>query len=275
VPDPLDLHGRTVGVTADRRGEDQVVMFGRHGAHVILGPTIATVKVPDPALLRRRTEEVVADPPDYLIANTGIGIRTWFAAAEEWGLGGQLLEALNRTTITSRGPKASGALSSAGLSPGWKSPTEQLGEVVDHLTAEGLSGRRVALQLHGDDGAEFVARLESAGAEVTTIPVYVWRAPEDPRPAMNLIDHTCSGDVHALTFTAGPQVRSMFDLASTAGREDELRDVLRSGDVVVGCIGPVCAAVALECGIPAPLTPENWRLGSLVRVVAEALSAPR
>ena len=250
-------------------------MFARHGAHVILGPTIATVKVPDPALLRRRTEEIVADPPDYLIANTGIGMRTWLAAADEWGLGASLLDALGRTTLMSRGPKVSGALSSAGLSPAWKSPTEQLGEVVDHLAAEGLAGRRVALQLHGDDGAEFVARLQEGGAEVSTIPVYVWKLPDDPRPARNLIEHTCAGDVHALTFTAGPQVRSMFDLAADAGRAEELRDVLSSGQVVVGCIGPVCAAVAVECGIPAPITPENWRLGSLVKVVAEALSGRR
>jgi uroporphyrinogen-III synthase len=275
VPDPLDLHGLTVGVTADRRGDDQVVMFGRHGAHVILGPTIATVKLPDPDLLRRRTEEIVSHPPDYLIANTGIGMKTWFAAAGEWGLGDRLIEVLGRTTLTSRGPKVAGALSSVGLSPGWRSPTEQLGEVVDHLAAEGLAGKRVALQLHGDDGAEFVARLEAAGAAVSTIPVYVWKLPDDRRPARNLIEHTCAGDVDALTFTAGPQVRSMFQLASDAGRADELRQMLGSGRVVVGCIGPVCAAVAVECGIPEPVTPENWRLGSLVKVVAEALSSRR
>ena len=275
MPDPLDLHGLTVGVTADRRGEDQVVMFGRLGAHVVLGPTIETVRVPDPALLRHRTEEIVADPPDYLIANTGIGMRTWFGAAEEWGLDGALIGALGQITLASRGPKAAGALSSAGLSPGWKSPTEQLGDVVDHLVGEGLAGRRVALQLHGDDGAEFVARLEAAGAAVTTIPVYVWKLPDDPRPALNLIDHICAGDVHAVTFTAGPQVRSIFDLAATAGREGDLGEVLRSGQLVVGCIGPVCAAVAVDYGIPAPVIPENWRLGSLVKVVGEALSARR
>jgi hypothetical protein len=31
----------------------------------------------------------------------------------------------------------------------------------------------------------------------------------------------------------------------------------------------------VECGIPEPVTPENWRLGSLVKVVAEALSSRR
>jgi len=60
----LPLTGRTIGVTADRRGDDQQVMFGRLGAEVVLGPTISTVKLPDPALLRRRTEEIIAAPPE-------------------------------------------------------------------------------------------------------------------------------------------------------------------------------------------------------------------
>src|ERR1700739_2947805 len=105
MPPAPDLHGRTIGVAADRRGEDQAVMFGRLGAEVILGPTMATVKIPDPALLRTRTEQIIAAPPDFVIANTGIGVRTWMAAAAEWGLDADLKEALGGTRVVSRGPK--------------------------------------------------------------------------------------------------------------------------------------------------------------------------
>jgi uroporphyrinogen-III synthase len=266
------LNGRTIGVTADRRGDDQAVLFGRLGAEVVVGPTISTVKIPDPARLRQRTEEIIADPPDYVIANTGIGIRTWMAAAAEWGLEQDLKAALGRTRVASRGPKATGALSSAGLTPWWRSPAEQLGEVVDHLTAQGLQGRRVALQLHGDDGSEFVARLTEAGATVSTVPVYEWRPAEDPAPALELIDRICRGEVDAVTFTAGPQVRGLLELAATAGRQDELIEVLNEGRVVVGCIGPVCAGVAHNAGIPEVVMPASWRLGSMVKAVADAVS---
>jgi uroporphyrinogen-III synthase len=271
TPD-LELAGRTIGVTADRRGDDQVVMFTRLGAEVILGPTLSTVKVPDPDLLRRRTEQIISDPPDVMIANTGIGMRTWLEAAAGLDLDAGLREALASSRIAVRGPKAAGALTSAGLTPWWRSPSEQLGELVDHLETTGVAGRRVALQLHGDDGAEVVARLQAAGAVVTTVPVYVWQPPDDPGPAHHLIDLTCAGRIDAITFTAGPQIRSLLDLAGAAGRREEM--VVALNRVVVGCIGPVCAAAAVDGGIRAPVVPEAWRLGSLVKAVAAELARP-
>lgn len=261
-----------MGVTADRRGEDQAVMFGRLGAHVILGPTIATVRIPDPDLLRRRTTEIATDPPDFLIANTGMGMRTWMEAAAQWGLDDALRQALGRTLLASRGPKATGALSSMGLTPWWRSPSEQLGDVVDHLHAEGLSGRRVAFQLHGDDGAAVTSELEASGATVVTIPVYVWQPPPDPEPALDLIDRACRGEVDAVTFTAGPQIRGMLDLAAGVGQREKLLEAFNQERLVAGCIGPVCARAATDAGIERPVVPANWRLGSLVKAVAEALS---
>jgi uroporphyrinogen-III synthase len=265
------LAGFTVGITADRRGEDQAVMFRRLGAEVVLGPTMATVHVPEDAALRTQTEAVIADPPDYLIANTGLGIRTWMSQAEQWGLVGSLKEALGRVSIAARGPKASGALSIAGLEVWWRAPGEQLHEVIDHLITEGVQGRRIALQLHGDGGSPFVERLEAAGAKVVPITVYRWTAPADAAPGLRLIDMCCDGQIDAITFTAGPQVRNMIEMADGKGRAAELITALNDS-MTVGCIGPVCAAVAEEEGLTNLVVPENWRLGSLVRLVTETLT---
>lgn len=267
-----DLTGFVVGVTADRRSDDQAVMFGRLGARVIQAPVLRTVKVPDPDGLRRRTAELIAAPPDYLIANTGIGMRTWMACAEEWGLDSDLRRALGRVRIATRGPKAAGALSSAGLDSWWRSSTEQLGEVVDRLVAEDLTGRRVAFQLHGDDGADVTRRLAGAGAAVATIPVYAWGPPADPARVEDLVRHCVAGGVDAVTFTAGPQVEALLAAADRSGRREAVVDAFNRADVVAGCIGPVCAASATAAGISDPLVPANWRLGSLVRAVAEALA---
>jgi uroporphyrinogen-III synthase len=272
VEEALGLTGRTIGVTADRRGDDQAVMFRRLGAEVIQSPTIATTKVPDPDLLRARTEQLVQRPPDYLIADTGIGIRTWMASAGEWGIADELTGALSQSRIASRGPKATGALTSLGLPIWWRSPKEQLDEVIDYLIAQRIEGRHVAFQLHGDDGAEFVARLEGAGATVTTVPVYVWTEPPDPGPAFGLIKRCCDGEVDAVTFTAGPQVRGLMRLASEIGQREALRQTFNSGRTMAACVGPVCAAAAQVEGIAEPLVPDNWRLGSLVKAVAEALA---
>jgi uroporphyrinogen-III synthase len=272
-PTNPSLAGFTIGITADRRGDDQAVMFRRLGAEVVQGPTIQTLSVPDRDELTKLTEEIISAPPDFLIANTGLGIRTWMAHAAEVSMDEKLKGALAKGRIAARGPKAAAAVTMAGLTVWWRSPGEQLAEVAGHLLTEGVRGRRVAFQLHGDDARDVSSRLQKGGAEVIEIPVYRWTTPEGGQldRALNLIDLCCRRQVDAVTFTAGPQVRNMMELADASNQVEELRSALNSG-VLVGCIGPVCAGVAREEGIVDPIVPANWRLGSLVRAVAGALT---
>jgi len=273
MPQDQPLAGRVVGITAERRATDQAVMFGRLGAEVILAPTMHTSPVADMDQLRRTTEQFVSSPPDYLIANTGMGIRTWLEIAKEWEMDTALVAAMRSVKIAARGPKAAGALSSSKLPVWWRSPTEQLAELADHLVESGVSGKRVAFQLHGNSGDELRSRLEGAGATVIPIQVYRWSTPEgeEADPALQLIDRACAGEVDAVTFTAGPQVRNLVALAESHGKATELLAAFGRGRPLAACIGPVCARVANEEGVPDPLVPENWRLGSLVKAVSAAL----
>jgi len=219
------------------------------------------------------TAAVIARPPDYVVANTGIGVRSWLAAAESWGQTDALLGALRRTRIAARGPKAVGALRSAGLDVWWRAPTEQLSTVIEHLLAQPLAGARIALQLHGEDSPEPIAALRAAGAEVLEIPVYRWTVPDDHAPALRLIAATCEGGIDAVTFTSAPAVRNLVDLASRVGMADDLLAAL-NGPVLVACVGPVCAGAAHEQGIVDVAVPEHWRLGALVRLVGDKLARP-
>jgi uroporphyrinogen-III synthase len=264
---PGSLQGRVIGITADRRADDQSVMFTRMGATVVQGPTMSTRKVPDPDRLRSISSGLIAEPPEFLVADTGIGVRTWVSCLEEWGIADRMRSALAATRIASRGPKASGALTSVGLTTWWRCPSEQLSDLVEHLLAEGVEGRRVAIQLHGDDGCDTRERLEAAGAEVIPVPVYVWGPPEDPSAAARLVEEACAGGLDAITFTAGPQVGGLMAIAGE--RAEELRDA--AGRMVVGCIGPVCAEAAVGAGLGRPVVPASWRLGALVKAVAAAL----
>jgi uroporphyrinogen-III synthase len=245
-------------------------MFRRLGAEVFHAPTMQTVKDP-PEELRPITEALIRQPPDYLIANTGFGMRLWLGHASGWGMEDSLKDALRQVRIAARGPKSAGALSSAGVPMWWRAPTEQLGEVADHLIEEGVGGKRVAFQMQGRDAPEITARLEEAGAVVTTIPVYRWVKPPATHRVVELVDRCCRQEIDAITFTAGPQVHYLMELAESTGREQALVQALNDG-TVVGCIGPVCASAAREEGIRDPLVPGVWRLGSLVKAVAEALS---
>jgi len=76
------LTGFTIGITADRRWEEQAGHFERRGATVQHGASIRTLPLGCDQRLRTATEQVIAQPPAALIANTGVGIRSWFSAAE-------------------------------------------------------------------------------------------------------------------------------------------------------------------------------------------------
>ena len=99
------LRGFTVGITADRRWDEQAALFERRGATVVHAPAIRTLPLGSEEGLRTTTEAIVRDPPDALIANTGLGIRSWFSAAEAWGLGESLQHALSTRGSTRADPK--------------------------------------------------------------------------------------------------------------------------------------------------------------------------
>ena len=269
------LDGFTVGVTADRRWEEQVALFERRGATVLHGRTIRTLPLGVEDRLRAVTDDLVARPPRFVLANTGIGIRSWFAAAESWGVDDALRRALAGAAIYARGTKASSAVHANGLEVVARGRSERLAEVVDIVLELLRRGERVALQLDGGPPPVESDRLRDAGADVVEVPVYDWLLPDDPRPAVRLAEGVIAGRVHAVTFTAGPQVRNWVELAAEHDLDVALVDALAAGDVVVGCVGPVCADAAEAAGIPRHrmAVPRIARLGPLVRAVAEALVA--
>jgi uroporphyrinogen-III synthase len=267
------LRGFTVGITADRRWDEQAALFERRGATVVHGPTIRTLPLGSDAPLREATEAVIRRPPEGLVANTGLGIRSWLSAAETWGLGEQLVAALGTGRVYARGPKASGAIHSAGLEVAAKAASERLSEAVDAALDDLPRGARIAIQIDGSGDSPEIARLRAGGAEVVAVPVYEWKLPEDPRPALRLAEAVIGGRAHAVTFTAGPAIRNWFALAAEQQLDEPLREALLNGDVVVGCVGPVCAEVAGREGIASDhlVVPAAFRLGPMVRAVTDRL----
>lgn len=274
----------TVAVTADRRRDEQAVLLERQGFEVRMYPLL-TALAEDPAELRRMTEETSLSPPDYLLANTGFGMRTWFELGAQWGLLEGLVSALKaRTAIAARGAKAVGELRKNGLEVWYRAPGETLEEVVGRLVQEDLSGRSVLVQLHGERGdpaaplvnfarpgagaANVFSPLGRAGAAVAYLPVYITGVAGGDA-ASRLVQAICSHDVDVVTFTAAPQVQALTAAARANGELDRLLGAFNSADVVAACIGHVCAAAAEAAGIAQPLVPEHPRLGSLASALGE------
>ena len=265
---PGPLTGFTIGVTACRRADEQIELLERKGANVVHGPAIQTHPLIAEAELAEATRAVVADPPDYTLLSTGIGVRAWFEAAESLDLAEALLDALGRSTVIARGPKAHGAAVTNGLEVHWQAPNGWASEMVDHLASVGASGARVAVQLDGASGAPLAKAVGEIGAVPVAVPVYEWTMPSDTTPAERLVEAMVEGRVDGVTFTARPQVENLATIAERMGRLDELRHAL-AGPVVAVCVGPVCASGITDLGLPAPVQPERHRLGSMVLAVAD------
>ncbi|MFC5142280.1 uroporphyrinogen-III synthase [Actinomycetospora rhizophila] len=263
------LTGWRVGVTADRRADDQVELLRRKGAQVVHGPTMRIVPLEDDAQLAEITRGLLADPPAVVVATTGQGFRGWLEVAASWGLSSRLHEVLASATLLARGPKARGAIRGAGLREAWSADeTESSPEVLEHLLAEGVDGVRVAVQLHGDPMTEFLGALREAGADVVTVPVYRWEPPPDLPAVDALIDAIVAREVDTVTFTSAPSVEGLVHRASTRGLREEVLAALRSGEVLACCVGPVTAAPLERLGVVG-IAPERFRLGAMVKRLEE------
>lgn len=259
------LAGFTVGVTAARRADELGALLTRRGAAVVHAPALRIVPVSDDTELLAATKELIAHPPHVVIATTAIGFRGWVEAADGWGHGQDLLRTLRGSELLARGPKVKGAIRAAGLTEEWSPDSESMAEVLDRLLAEGVAGRRVALQLHGEPLPGFVEALRAGGADVVVVPVYRWMPPEDIAPVDRLIDATVARTVDAVTFTSAPAVASLFSRARAHGLLEALVEALHH-DVLAACVGPVTALPLQEHGIDT-VQPERFRLGPLVQVL--------
>ncbi|MFE5617145.1 uroporphyrinogen-III synthase [Streptomyces sp. NPDC056524] len=263
------LAGFTVGVTAARRADELSTLLRRRGAAVVHGAALRIVPLADDTELLAATKELLDHAPDVVVATTAIGFRGWIEVADGWGHGEALLDRLRGVELLARGPKVKGAVRAAGLTESWSPSSESMAEVLDRLLAEGVTGRRIALQLHGEPLPGFVEALTAGGAQVVGVPVYRWMPPEDIGPLDRLLDGILSGTLDAVTFTSAPAAASLLTRAEDRGALDALLEALRH-DVLAVCVGPVTALPLQAHGIGTS-QPERFRLGPLVQLLCQEL----
>ncbi|OBK74656.1 uroporphyrinogen-III synthase [Mycobacterium sp. 1274761.0] len=273
-PDWAPLTGFRVAVTSARRADELAALLRKRGAAVTSAAAIEMVPLPDDDELRVHTESLIETPPDIVIATTGIGFRGWIAAADGWGLAGDLITALGKARVVSRGPKATGALRAAGLPEEWSPESESSRDLLQYLVEGGISGQRIAVQLHGatdewDPFPEFLDELRAAGADVVPIRVYRWH----PTPRNGDFDQLVAGIAEqkfdAVSFTSAPAVAAVLLRARDLGIEDRVLTALRT-NVHAMCVGPVTARPLVRLGVPTS-APERMRLGALARHITDEL----
>ncbi|WP_262848815.1 uroporphyrinogen-III synthase [Mumia quercus] len=260
------LTGTSVLVTAQRRADDLAMALSRRGAVVSVASALGVESHIDEDTLLDRTRELVAESADVVVVTTGIGFRSWLDTAEAAGLGEALVDALARTRLVARGPKARGALQAAGLVPDWVAESETSAEIADFLCTEGIRGQRIVVQHHGagDDGLE--RRLRAAGGDPVGLVVYRWGPPPDPEAVAASVRDAAAGAYDAVVFTSAPGAAAWITAAREAGVLEEILTLDRTGALTSAAVGPVTAEPLRTAGLD-PVVPDRGRLGSLVRTL--------
>ncbi len=260
------MAGCTVLVTADRRSGELAAALKRRGAAIRHAPALSMIPHVDDDALVAATAALIEDPPDVVVATTGVGFRAWIEAADAHGFADDLLRVLGDARIVARGPKARGAVQAAGLAADWVAESETSAEVAEVLLSEGVSGLHVAIQHHGAgaDGLDEV--FAKAGAQVSPLVVYRWGPAPDPDAVQASVRAAAAGEIDAVVFTSAPGAEAWMEAVETAGVRDEVVSRCQTGEMVVASVGPVTSRPLAARGIT-PLEPERGRLGALVRAL--------
>jgi uroporphyrinogen-III synthase len=267
------LTGFRIGVTSDRRSQDLISALERRGAQVLHAPALKIAPNDQDTALVDETRALIEARPEVVLITTGYGMRRWFEVADATGLGAELTEVLEDARILARGPKAVGAVRAAGLEEVGVSASETTASLVDEVVNAGLTGLRVAIQLHGYTDEIQLARLRDLSAQVWTVTPYRWVQPTAHDRLPRLIEATCTRQLDALTFTSAPGAEATLAVAGELGRLGEFAAAL-SDDVVAAAVGPVTAGPLLDAGVRV-VTPDRYRLGALIRLVTEELTEHR
>ncbi|MEC8953687.1 MAG: uroporphyrinogen-III synthase [Actinomycetota bacterium] len=262
------LEGWRVGVTADRRVDQQVEALWRRGADVVRGCTMRTVDLSDDPRLREVSRSLVNEPPDAVVLQTGMGLNMWLEAMDGTDVGADLRSTLQTTEVLARGPKAVSAARRADLVVAWSAPDELFSQIVDHVATTG-GRRRIALQVDGTDEESLAAPLATSCGEIVVVPVYRWALPHDTRPAETLVDLVCDGEVDAVTFTTRQAAVHLVDVAEAQGRRQDLVDALDGTRVVPVSVGPVCSEAMRTLGMTGVVEPDRARLVAMLDALAE------
>ena len=254
-------------------------MLSRRGARVLHGPTMTTELLGDLDATIAATERLLAGPVDLAILTTGIGVRSWFGAAESVGMEEALRAAFDGVEVVARGPKAQSAARHVGLEVTWTAPTrdERRDPRPPGARRDRRQARRRAARRRRAD-VRRRPRRASARARSSTSRSTAGTCPRTSTPAARLLDAVAERQVDAVTFTSSYAVHNAFEIATGPGTRWR---AAFDRDVLAVAVGPVTADSLRQFGVHRVVEPERARLGSMIHALtglpggAGPLAGPR
>jgi uroporphyrinogen-III synthase len=261
------FEGRTIALLESRMRDELADMVTRMGGRPVLAPAVREVPRLD---AMRDTIDTLADGHyRAIVFLSGAGAAAMFREAERAGRLAEVQRAIKGMLVAARGPKPLAVLKRHGLTPSIVSRKPHTSaEVLDALQSERLTGVPTLLVHYGERAAEVADALRARGADLHEAMPYEWALPDDPQPLAALVADAISLRVDAMLFTSQVQARHLFQVADEMQLRAELAAALNR-DVVVGAVGPVCAAAISRFGVSPDVLPGSPNMIALITAVAD------
>jgi uroporphyrinogen-III synthase len=202
----------------------------------------------------------------------GAAVNALFRVAGELGRLQELQAGLATAELLCRGPKPIGALKARGLSATVRvDEPYTTREVLQAFDDVPLHGREALVLHHGERNDAVVDALVRAHVKVLELSLYEWDLPADLAPLITLVGDIVDQRVGAVAFTTQIQARYLVAVAERINKKKELVLALNTHTLAVA-IGPTCAEMLRELGIPPRVVPPKPKMGSLVQSLARFLT---
>jgi uroporphyrinogen-III synthase len=265
------LQGRCIALPEHRELDRLAAMLEEEGATTVRCPLMAILEAPDPAPIEAWLRLLAAGAFDDVIFLTGEGVNRLMAVATQAGIAEPARAALERARKITRGPKPARALHAFGLGSDLAAVAPTSAGVIECLRAHQLGGRKIGLQLYGDEpNRELVGFLETKGAAVFPVAPYRYAPASDDQRVIALLEHLDKGELDAIAFTAAMQIERLFQVAKRHGGEERLTASLAR--IHVAAVGPIVREALARHGVRVDVVPaRQFFMRRLTESMAEML----
>lgn len=261
------LDSRTIALLESRQHEELAALVRRLGGVPMSAPSVTEVPRLDD--FRTFIDGLTGRRFSLAIFLTGVGVTTLIDEAERRGCRDEAIRALRDATIAVRGAKPLVALRKLGLRASVSTARPHTSaELLRALATIEVQGRGVLLVHYGERNTHIADALRWRGARLDEVCPYEWTLPEDTSPIAAVVRAAISNQLDAMLFTSQVQCRHLFEVAADMGVSESLASSLNR-DVVVGAIGPVCAARLKGLGVTTDVIPAAANMPALLAALAE------
>lgn len=268
-----NLKGKRIAVPEMRELEIFASLLERRGAEVLRCPLVTIYDTPHSAQVLAFAVRVADGGFDDFVLITGEGLTRILSCINKHdpALQERFIAGLQKVRTITRGPKPARVLRSLGLKSNVEATEPTSEGVIEALKPLDLKGRRVALQLYGNDPNIKLTRfLQERGVELTTVAPYVYGNAADDATVKTLLERMAAGEVDAIAFTSKLQIER---LVNQQPAQLVKRALTRTK---IAAVGPIVAEAIRAAGYEVASSPEHsWFMKPLVVALSESLQAKK